>query len=155
MENSWKHLADFGGDTQLSACKCSCFISVCGCAQYYRGTGARVWNEDESLRISKSAALDILSILRTFHHQLTPIPDSKADSQPQIYSQAATMWLFSPENLNTLHCCWNGPTSCDLLFACKCLFMTTFTLSSYHVELLALSWDQTVLVRRIKSISAY
>lgn len=70
-----------------------------------RGTRARVLNDNESLRISISPALDILSILRTVHHQLTPITDSKADSQPQIYSQAATMWLFSPENVNTLHCC--------------------------------------------------
>jgi len=85
-----------------------------------RGTGARVRNENESLRISISPARAILSILWIVHHQLTPITKSKADSQPQIYSQAATMCPFSSGNVSILHCCWNSPTSCDLLFVFLC-----------------------------------
>lgn len=60
------------------------FSSLCvaaRCTAGDRDTDARVLNENDSRRISILPALAVPPILRTVHHQLTPITDSKADPQ--------------------------------------------------------------------------
>lgn len=144
MENCRKHLANSGGDTHLSACNFSCFISV--------------WLRAVLLGIE---AQGLVFGMRMNHwelpfHQLWPFFP--------FYEQFTTNWhqlqiaklIHNPRYIHKLQQCGcstvrgmltfytaveTAQMSCNLLFACKCLFMTTFTLSSYYVEPLALSWD--------------